>query len=94
MTTNFLSETVSLIHEEKEYLYKQYDDLGIKYWKTQANFILTQPEMDPVEFEEKMLQEGIMVRPVAGFGAPKCVRITIGTREANEALISAWKKIL
>ena len=90
----FIEQTVKSIHEEKEFLYKQYDELGIKYWKTQANFILTQPDMDPKEFEDKMLQEGIMVRPVAGFGAPKCVRITIGTREANEALIEAWKKIL
>jgi histidinol-phosphate aminotransferase len=91
---DFIQRTVALIHKEKEYLYEQYDALGIKYWKTQANFILTQPDMDPVRFEEEMLKEGIMVRPVAGFGAPKCVRITIGTREANAALIAAWKKLL
>ena len=91
---DFIQETVEMIHTEKKFLYKQYDELGIKYWKTQANFILTQPKMTPTEFEEKMFEEGVMVRPVAGFGAPKCVRITIGTREGNEALISAWKKIL
>ena len=91
---DFIQETVKFIHREKAFLYEQFDTLGIKYWKTQANFILTQPDMNPVEFEEKMLSEGIMVRPVAGFGAPKCVRITIGTREGNEALIAGWKKIL
>ncbi len=91
---DFINETVDFVHKEKQYLYEQFDALGIKYWKTQANFILTQPDMDPVEFESEILKEGIMVRPVAGFGAPKCVRITIGTREGNEALIEGWKKLL
>jgi len=90
----FINKTVNFVHKEKQFLYEQFDALGIKYWKTQANFILTQPDMDPVEFEGKILKEGIMVRPVAGFGAPKCVRITIGTREGNEALIEGWKKLL
>jgi len=91
---DFIRKTVDHIHNEKQYLYEQYDALGIKYWKTQANFILTEPKMDPVDFEAAMLQEGVMVRPVAGFGSPKGVRITIGTREGNEALIRAWKKLL
>lgn len=91
---DFIKETVNFVHQEKHFLYEQLDALGIKYWKTQANFILTQPNMDSVEFEDKMLKEGLMVRPVAGFGAPKCVRITIGTREGNETLIEAWKKLL
>jgi len=91
---DFIKETVEFTHREKHFLYEQFDALGIKYWKTQANFILTQPDIDPVAFEEAILKEGIMVRPVAGFGAPKCVRITIGTREGNEALIEGWKKII
>ena len=91
---DFIKETVEFVHREKQFLYEQFDALGIKYWKTQANFILTEPDMNPVEFEAAILREGVMVRPVAGFGAPTCVRITIGTREGNEALIKGWKKIL
>ena len=91
---DFIKETVGFVHREKQFLYKQFDALGIKYWKTQANFILTLPNMDPSKFEEEMLKNGVMVRPVAGFGAPKCVRITIGTREGNEALIEGWKRLL
>jgi len=91
---DFIKETVDFVHREKQFLYDQFDALGIKYWKTQANFILTQPDLDPVKFADEMEKEGVMVRPVAGFGAPKCVRITIGTREGNEALIEGWKKLL
>ena len=49
--------------------------------------------MDISDFEDAMLFQGVMVRPVAGFGAPGCVRVTIGTREANKAFINALKKI-
>jgi len=89
-----IRDTVEMVHREKHYLYEQFDALGITYWKTQANFILTQPDMEPVKFQKRMEKEGVMVRPVAGFGAPECVRITIGTGEGNEALIAGWKNLL
>lgn len=46
-----------------------------------------------MEFTDKMMEEGIMVRPVSQFGAPGKVRITIGDAEANEALVKALRKI-
>ena len=51
------------------------------------------PDMDDLVFEVKMLAEGIMVRPVAGFGAPGCIRVTVGTEEANVAFIEALENI-
>lgn len=90
----FIEETVLLIKEEKDYLYRELDRLGVHYWKSQTNFFLLKPTMDPLTFEAKMLEEGIMVRPVASFGSPDGVRITIGTREANVAMIQALEKVL
>ncbi|MDH3698748.1 MAG: aminotransferase class I/II-fold pyridoxal phosphate-dependent enzyme, partial [Flavobacteriaceae bacterium] len=89
----FIERTVSLIHKEKQYLYKELDSIGQEYWKTQANFILVRPQITPLQFEAKMIKFGVMVRPLVGFGAPDCVRVTIGTHEANEAFISALRKI-
>jgi histidinol-phosphate/aromatic aminotransferase/cobyric acid decarboxylase-like protein len=40
-------------------------------------------------FVEALHQEGIMTRPVTSFGAPDCVRISIGDEEATTALIAA-----
>ncbi len=90
----FIQETVSIIHKEKAFLYGELDKLGIKYWKSQANFITIRPEMNDLTFEAAMLEEGLMVRPVANFGALDCIRVTIGDREANEAYLSALKKVL
>ena len=90
----FLKKTVNLILREKKYLYKELDKTGIHYWKTQGNFILLKPKMKIADFENAMLMQGVMVRPVAGFGAPGCARVTIGTREANKAFISALKILI
>lgn len=91
---DFLEKTVRTVNEGKAFLYPEYEKLGIKYWKSQANFITVKPEMNDKIFEQKMLEHGVMVRPVATFGHPDCVRITIGTQEGNEAVIQAMKAIL
>ncbi|MFS4482678.1 pyridoxal phosphate-dependent aminotransferase [Hyunsoonleella sp. 2307UL5-6] len=90
----FINKTVALNATEKIFIYNELDNLGIQYWKTQANFITIKPEINDEELENAMLMEGIMVRPVASFGAPGCVRVTIGDREANTAYLKALKKIV
>ncbi len=90
----FVNMTVNHVQKEREWLYPRLEKLGIKYWKSQANFIMVKPEMDEFEFEKKMLEQGVMVRPVGAFGAPGCVRVTIGTRAANKAYIKALKKVV
>lgn len=90
----FIKKTVDLVQTEKAYIYGKLDKLDVKYWKTQANFITLKPKMNDKKFEEAMLKEGVMVRPVANFGAPGCIRVTIGDREANQKYLRALKKIL
>ena len=90
----FLQKTISLIQKERLFLYEHLDRLEMQYWKSQSNFILLKPTMDAKQLVELLQQEGIMVRPVAGFGAPGCVRVTVGTREANAAFIDALEKVL
>lgn len=90
----FIAKTVKMVNDGKKYLYLELDKLGIKYWQSEANFILIKPEMKDTLFEEKMLGEGIMVRPVANFGAPGCIRVTIGTEEANRAFVGALSRVV
>lgn len=92
--TEFLNTTVELVQRERNYLYQQLDQLSINYWKSQGNFFLVRPLMPAMNFETKMLDHGIMVRPVENFGAKGCVRITIGTREANLAMLKALSAVL
>jgi histidinol-phosphate aminotransferase len=85
----FIAKTVKTVLEGRTYIAKAFDQLGIKYWPSQANFFIIDPPLPEMEFTDKMMEEGIMVRPVSQFGAPGKVRITIGDAEANAALVKA-----
>ena len=43
---------------------------------------------------ERLLREGVIVRPLAGFGAPEAIRITVGTPEELECLDAALGHVL
>jgi len=89
----FIQKTVTHNEAERAFVLKAVSELGVQYWPSQANFFLIKPPMDTFDFSQKMQDEGVMVRPVANFGAPGCVRITFGTREANEAMLKGLRKV-
>ena len=43
---------------------------------------------------EKLLRQGVIVRPVAGYGMPDHLRVTIGLKEENERLLAALQNAL
>ena len=90
---DFIQKTVETVHEGRRFLSEAFDRMGIAHWPSQANFFLIDPPLPELEFAEILMEQGIMVRPVSQFGAPGKVRITVGDREANEALVMALEKI-
>lgn len=89
-----LHHSVKGVIEEKEWLYKQLQQLGITYWTTEANFILLKSPLPNKVFVQKMLDHDIMIRPADTFGLPDHARVTIGTRATSEVFIKALKAIL
>lgn len=90
---DFIKRTVNTIKEERIFLKTQFELLEIKFYPTQANFFLVKPPISVDDFVSFLREEGISVRPVDNFGATGKVRISIGNREANRALIKAMKKL-
>ncbi|MBX2816010.1 MAG: histidinol-phosphate transaminase [Saprospiraceae bacterium] len=76
---------------EKRWLYNRLDELNVKYWKSEANFVMIKVE-DPGSLLDALALEGVLLRPLAGFGAPGHLRVSIGTRESNQAFIDATRK--
>jgi len=72
-----------MVWQGKRWLYQKFEENGVPYWPTQGNFVLFKSPMDSLAMTRKMLDEGVMVRPGDNFGAPGCIRLTIGTEEAN-----------
>ena len=92
--TNFVQCTVELVLEERKFVLEGLEGLGIKFWPTQGNFVMIDPPIQDLEFTTFMEKRGIMVRPVGVFGAPGKVRISFGTRTANEAMLRSIKDLL
>jgi histidinol-phosphate aminotransferase len=51
-----------------------------------GNFLYVEVGEDAQQFFELLLRRGVIVRPLAGFGAPHAVRITVGTPDEHAFL--------
>lgn len=79
---------------EREFLYAGLDELELSYARSQANFILVRPGYDPQLIYERLLEKGVIIRPMAAFGAPDCFRVTVGTRAENERFLQALGEVM
>ena len=70
--------------------------MNIKFILSAANFLtLVFNNAEEAEsFNHAMLYKGIILRHLAGWGLPDCVRVTIGADEENEYLIECLPEIL
>jgi histidinol-phosphate aminotransferase len=59
-----------------------------------ANFLFMDLGSDTRPLFEAMLREGIIVRPLAPFGAPNAIRVTVGTADENEVFGAAFARVL
>lgn len=83
-----------LVIEGKQTLYRAFEELGIGYVPTQANFIFVDLGVDSREVFNQLLKRGIIIRTGEIFGMPTWARITVGKPEENERLIEALREVL
>jgi histidinol-phosphate aminotransferase len=48
---------------------------------------------DGASLFDQLLRQGVIVRPLAGFGAPEAIRITVGTPEENAFFVGALGQV-
>jgi histidinol-phosphate aminotransferase len=74
-------------------LQEELGTLGIKYWPSQANFVLARFGAARERFVAAMRQRAILVRDRnSDPGCAGCVRITVGTDAHTDALIAALRE--
>jgi histidinol-phosphate aminotransferase len=59
-----------------------------------ANFLHVELDHEASRLFEALLREGVIVRPLAGFGAPRAVRISVGTAEEIDFFAAALGRVL
>lgn len=81
--------------EGKKYLYQKFEELGLAYVPTQANFILLVGlKHDTKAIGQALLRRGVIVSPAHPYNMPQAIRITIGKLEENERLVEALGLVL
>jgi histidinol-phosphate aminotransferase len=85
---------VQLVEEGLRQLQAGLPPLGIKLFPSAGNFVLADVGDSGTAVYELLLRQGVIVRPVAGYGLPRCVRITIGTAAQNDRLIKSLATVM
>jgi histidinol-phosphate aminotransferase len=67
--------------------------LGFRVPLTWANFVYCELKDNAGEFARRLRKGGISVRPLGAWGAPSCIRVSIGTAEQNDAFLKAIRKV-
>ena len=68
-------------------------ETGFRVVPTAANFFYCDVGGDAAEFAGRLRGEGVGVRALGVWGAPNCVRISIGTPEQNQFLLTGVRRI-
>ncbi|MFN2309104.1 MAG: histidinol-phosphate transaminase [Gammaproteobacteria bacterium] len=69
-------------------------DLGLDYIPSVGNFICLDVGRPADSVYDALLHEGVIVRPVANYGLPNHLRITLGLAQENRRAIAALRKVL
>jgi histidinol-phosphate aminotransferase len=69
------------------------EKLGLTYIPSYGNFV-TFKAGDAAAVNQKLLQQGVIVRPIGGYGMPEWLRVTIGSEAENARFIAALEKAL
>jgi len=79
--------------EGMAYLKRECDRLGLQWVPSWANFLLVQVGSGAQTYE-RLLRQGVIVRPMGFYGFPDHVRVTVGTQTENERFVVALERAL
>ena len=87
-----VSNSVAMNNAGKIFLQQAFTEMNLSYLPTMGNFIAVKVAQDGMALYQKLLQQGVIVRPVANYDMPEYLRITIGTQQQNGRFVAALKQ--
>lgn len=96
--SNHIAKAVALNAQEMESTTRAFEQMGLKHIPSVGNFVCVDVSdsmgRDGLAVYDALLHEGIIVRPVANYGMPNHLRVTLGLPEENEKFLDALRKVL
>ena len=89
----FVAESYELNRRGMAQLLAGLKRLGLEHIPSHGNFV-TFKVPGAAEVNQRLLKQGVIVRPIAGYGLPDWLRVTIGTEPDNARFLEALEKAL
>ncbi|NDG84430.1 MAG: histidinol-phosphate transaminase [Proteobacteria bacterium] len=94
---SFIRESIAVNRAGMKVMKRAYQELKIPFLPSQGNFFLINTRqglgMSGPEVFEACLRMGLILRPIANYGMPDWVRVTIGTEAQNRVAVRAFKTL-
>ncbi|MCY1435143.1 Histidinol-phosphate aminotransferase [compost metagenome] len=92
--TEYLAESRRLNEAGMQQLQAGLRALGLGWIESKGNFIAVDLAREAAPVFQGLLREGVIVRPVANYGMPNHLRVTIGLPAENARFLEALSKVL
>ncbi len=99
--TDFVQQTFALNRRGMAQIVAGLDRMGLEYIPSYGNFVsfkIARPALSEAEramgVYRRLLELGVIVRPVANYDMPGWLRVSIGLEEENDKFLSALQQIL
>ncbi|WP_417656995.1 histidinol-phosphate transaminase [Pseudidiomarina aestuarii] len=92
--TEYLTESVAVNDAGMAQLVAFCEKHQLPFIPSHGNFLTIEVGPDAASLYQKLLQQGVIVRPVAGYELPRHLRVSIGLEHENQAFINAMETIL
>jgi histidinol-phosphate aminotransferase len=89
----FVAESYELNRRGMEQIVAGLKRLGLEHIPSHGNFV-TFKAGDGAAVNRKLLEQGVIVRPIGGYGLPEWLRVTIGSEPENARFLDALEKAL
>ncbi|HJP98762.1 MAG TPA: histidinol-phosphate transaminase [Rhodanobacteraceae bacterium] len=85
----WLAKSRAFNRAEREWLRGELLERGFNCLPSQTNFLLCVLAYKADRLERHLFEQGVIVRPMGGYGLPRALRISVGSRAGNRRLLRA-----
>jgi histidinol-phosphate aminotransferase len=89
-----LQQCVRRNREGMAQLRSGFEALGLSCIDSAGNFVCVDTGRSGVDIYESLLRKGVIVRPVANYGLPRHLRVTVGRADENARFLHALQQVL
>lgn len=91
---DYIQQSVNLNLEQRHWLSDELNALGLRVLPTAANFLCFEVGPNAAAIYEGLLRDGVIVRPVANYGLPGFLRVSIGLPAENARFLASLSRQL